>query len=114
MKIYTMARGTGKTTKLIKMSAENNYPIIVRHRLSKEFILDKAKRMNLVIPEPISLDEFENRSLSNKQQNYDAYLVDDLTLIVGDVFRDYFGKEVYAATMMVTTISGDNYSEDTE
>lgn len=107
MKIYTMPRGTGKTTKLVRMSAENNYPIIVSHRLSKEYILDKAKRMNLVIPEPISLDEFENRSLSNKQQNYDAHLVDDLTLIVGDVFRAYFGKEVYAATMTVSTISGD-------
>lgn len=107
MKIYTMPRGTGKTTKLVRMSAENNYPIIVRYRLSKEYILDKAKRMNLVIPEPISLDEFQNGSMRGKRLDYDAYLVDDLTLIIGDVFRAYFGKEVYAATMTVSTISGD-------
>lgn len=114
MKIYTMPRGTGKTTKLVRMSAENNYPIIVRNRLSKEYILDKAKRMNLIIPDPIMLYEFENGSMRGKRQDYDAYLIDNLELIVGDVFRDYFGKEVYAATMTVTTISGDNYREDTE
>lgn len=107
MKIYTMARYTGKTTKLIKMSAEKNYPIITRHQPSKKYILDKAKRMNLVIPEPISLDEFQNGSMRGKRLDYVAYLVDDLNLIAGDVFKDYFDKEVYAATMTVTTISGD-------
>ena len=107
MKIYTMPRYTGKTTKLVKMSAEKNYPIIVRDRESKKYILELAEEKNKIIPEPISLDEFRNGSIRGNVQDYDAYLVDELNLIVGDVFKDYFGKEVYAATMTVTTISGD-------
>lgn len=51
MNIISLPRGQGKTTLLIKMSAETGIPIVTIG--NKKYILDKAKEMNLKIPEPI-------------------------------------------------------------
>lgn len=51
MDIIIKSRGHGKTRDLIKMSSENNIPIV---SLNPNYIKDMAQNMGLSIPEPIS------------------------------------------------------------
>lgn len=93
-----MNRGTGKTTKLIKMSSENNIPIGYVRTTQKQFILDKAKSMGVNIPEPVYLgDLFDGKKVDK------IYLDDfDLTL------NAFFGCNVEAVTI------SNNKSSDTD
>ena len=50
MDIIIKSRGHGKTRDLIKMSSENNIPIV---SLNPNYIKDIAQNMGLSIPEPI-------------------------------------------------------------
>ena len=55
-------RGSGKTTKLIKMSAETGYPIVVTDSIRREDLLSLAKTLNFKIPLPITYIEWMNQS----------------------------------------------------
>ncbi len=57
MEIICKERQTGKTIKLIGMSAINNIPILVSNERELELIKQKALRSNITIPELILYDE---------------------------------------------------------
>lgn len=66
MKIICDSRQTGKTTKLIHLSAKNNIPILVKNNRHKEFIEKLAEDLLLHIPEPIIFSTNDTRYYYNK------------------------------------------------
>lgn len=82
MKIVRMNRGNGKTTYLIKKSAELQYPIICHSEKQKELIKKKAEKMELGIPEPISVNSINFRENLRGIDYNTELLIDDLDIIL--------------------------------
>lgn len=79
MNVYIADRQTGKTTMLVKMSAETGAIIVVpAYPMIKE-VEDIAKELGLSIPKPIDTSQFmrELHSFTNKR-----YLVDELQMVL--------------------------------
>jgi hypothetical protein len=75
MKIIAKGRGKGKTTELIKMSAEKQIPIVCFYREEARHIEEQAKQMGLEIPKPVSnLDYLEEKDTSILIDNADIVL----------------------------------------
>lgn len=78
MKIINLPRGRGKTTRLLYASEFNNIPIICGTKVHKEYLLYKAKELDLKIPEPIVISEIPNPSIFDGTHFTDnGVLVDD-------------------------------------
>lgn len=92
MNIISLPRGNGKTVQLIKMSAENNIPIVVNNECVKRCILKKSKDMNLTIPEPIVY-----YSKANLRDIKDVY-IDNI---------DYFVSNLIDCNVVSATITED-------
>lgn len=75
MTIYAAGRQWGKTTFLIKKSAETGAIIVAPTREMASSILWRANELNLDIPCPISIRQFINQDHPKKDQNY---LIDEL------------------------------------
>lgn len=60
MKIINLPRGYGKTTRLLYASEFNNAPILCVSQHHKQRLLDRAKELNLAIPEPITPSDVIN------------------------------------------------------
>lgn len=73
MDIIIKQRGHGKTSDLIRMSAQNSVPILA---LDKMYVKDLAKRMNIKIPEPISYSEYFSNHLR------EAVYIDELNTLL--------------------------------
>lgn len=56
--IFIGSRCSGKTTKLIKMSAAGEGAIVTLNRHQCSYIVQTATEMGLVIPQPITFAEF--------------------------------------------------------
>ena len=107
MKIVRMNRGEGKTTYLIKKSAELQYPIICCSGKQKELIKDKAKKMGLDFPEPISINSI-NFKESLRGINYNTeLLIDDLDIILHKILYN----KVNIATVSCDVITDVNEDE---
>ena len=76
-------RGTGKTTKLIEISAEKKIPILCKNSFDKYKIMKKAAIKELEIPTPILFNEKEY----NKTQQ--DVLVDELDFFSSCLFEAY-------------------------
>lgn len=80
MNVYIADRKTGKTTILVKISAETGAIIVVpTYHMIKE-VENIAKELGLEIPKPIDTSQFmrELHSFTNKR-----YLVDELQMVLG-------------------------------
>lgn len=98
MKIIAKGRGQGKTTELIKISAEKQIPIVCVH---DEMIIDikkRAKEMNLKIPEPLKFKE-----LNLTQWRDSPILIDNADL--------FLNNRVFGHRIEAITISTDDYNE---
>lgn len=80
MNIIFDKRRTGKTTELIKLSAETGHYIVTLNNLTANDILNKAKKMNLTIPNPLTYHEFINCSYYGK--NINGFLIDDAEMLL--------------------------------
>ena len=91
-KLIIAPRGSGKTSALIKASAECDCPIIVPTISEATRVMDKALEMGYNIPEPIPF------GIRNKiqRENYKAVIIDDLDTILPMILEDYFGAKVEA------------------
>ena len=74
MNIIAAGRGTGKTTLLIRKSAELMMPILCYDHTKASSIKYKAERLGLIIPEPII---YNGRGTVNGK-NLEGVLIDDL------------------------------------
>lgn len=77
MKRIIKERGTGKTYELVKLSAEKQIPILC---MSKEGVLDRAKELNVKIPQPISIWDYEKGL--HRGRDIESVLVDDSEYIL--------------------------------
>lgn len=86
MNIIYKGRGKGKTTEIIKMSAEKNLYILVANRNQQREVFNLAKDLNLSIPFPITVEEYFN---SNKLRGsfINAILIDDADDILKQIFN---------------------------
>lgn len=80
--LYSMTRQSGKTTMLIEMSAKTGAIIVVPTHVMRNYILGMANKLNLKIPEPISVREFIRAVNSNWAFNEQKYLIDELQTVL--------------------------------
>ena len=95
MTIIAKARGTGKTTELIKHSSIKNIPIICADIVHKNRIKEAAKKIGYDIPEPIIIT-----TLLKSHSRNNGYLVDDLEY----VFQTMINAQVNVAMMSVENL----------
>ena len=88
-------RATGKTTQLLYTSATAQYPIIVRNHSQVKLLLDKANDLDLIIPVPMTVEEFKNKH----GMNYDRVLVDEGYNLIDEALDAYMGTHVVAVTL---------------
>lgn len=91
MKIIVGGRASGKTTKLIKESAETGYRIIAFSKDAAKEIYMQAKDLGYDILRPISVKEYVLAPDSFEQ---DGVLIDDLENTLGALFK----QKIHAAT----------------
>lgn len=85
MDIIMDYRQTGKTTELIKMSAEKNEYILVANRQRASEVQRMAQNMGLNILYPITLHEYlDTRMRGSFIKNI---LIDDADLILQEIFN---------------------------
>lgn len=87
MDIIIGKRGYGKTTKLIRRSAEENIYILTTDGLRAKRIAKMAKEMGLDIPYPVTVNEyFLDDRFKGSSIRRDGLLIDD----ADDVFKTIF------------------------
>lgn len=100
MKIINLARGQGKTMRLLYVSEFNEIPILCRNKRMKESLLHTAREMNLKIPEPIIVDDiFSNKLRGNHEKSDKGILIDDAELVLQELL---YRLEVYGEIRAIT------------
>lgn len=105
MNVYIADRQTGKTTTLIKISAETGEIIVVpTYHMIKE-VENMAKELGLEIPKPIDTSQFmrEIHSFANKR-----YLVDELQTVLGLMGVDAAMLDINSAWIGRVKSEGEN------
>lgn len=80
MKIIIKPRQSGKTTKLIKMSAKSGACIVCRTEHEVQALFHMAKNDGINIPKPISYAAFVGSRYVGK--NINAFLIDNVDLLL--------------------------------
>ena len=86
MDIIYKGRGKGKTTELIKMSAEKNLYILVADRNRQREVFNLARDLNLNIPFPITVEDYF-RSDKLRGSFINTILIDDADYILQQIFN---------------------------
>ena len=82
MKIINLPRGCGKTTRLLYASEFNDTPILCANQISKQHLLDMAKRLNLKIPEPITPSDVVDGGVFKTSIKDKDILIDEAPMIL--------------------------------
>lgn len=97
-----MPRASGKTTMLIKESAETGKPIIVANNMRVNDLAQQAKEMGLRIPEPVSVSRWitnnyrgDKSRILKKARESGGFLIDDLDCILRIIFEARISKAIY-------------------
>lgn len=80
MRIILGPPRSGKTTKLVRLSAASGAPIVTRDVRQVSKVLNLAQRLNLTIPKPMTYDEFLKRDYTTA--TFRSVLVDDVEALV--------------------------------
>lgn len=88
-------RGTGKSTQLVYTSAVTQYPIITQHRTSIMHLMDLANELGLVIPTPMTVDDYKARGRIHENH----ILIDEGYDLIGEALDAYMGTHVVAVTL---------------
>ena len=76
MRNLILARGAGKTTRLLAISEFRNAPIICINDAQRRFILDMARQYGYCIPTPLVVGDLLSGKLYGNH-TYTEYLVDE-------------------------------------
>lgn len=88
MKIISLGRGQGKTTRLLYASEFNDAPILCANMGQKNDLIRRAREMNLFIPEPICVHEvFSGKTRGNRDFD-NGVLVDDTELVLQQMLNN--------------------------
>lgn len=88
-------RGTGKSTQLVYTSAVTQYPIITQHRTSIIHLMDLANELGVVIPTPMTVDDYKARGRIHENH----ILIDEGYDLIGEALDAYMGTHVVAITL---------------
>lgn len=88
MKKLISGRQTGKTEKLIRLSAETNAPIVTKDLNTAMNIMKRAKKLELDIPHPINVDSVMDERL-NDYQITTGIIVDDADYVLGAILSKF-------------------------
>lgn len=77
-------RGTGRSTELVKRSAATGVPILTATHNQRQYLLDLAKKMGLVIPKPLLPNDINDptKFKGRRELELKGILVDDLNEVV--------------------------------
>lgn len=105
--------GTGKTTELIKRSAESGIYIVVADRKRAEILVEQAEDMKLYIPFPVTLQEWLRSSnrFHGSSIRRDGLLIDDIDEVIKELF---FPIEIKAVTLRTPKIITNLDEKDSE
>lgn len=96
MKKIILPRGKGKTTELIKLSADTQKYILVADRNRVREIQHMAEKMGLDIPYPVTVEEYHRNHFQGSFIRKQGLLIDD----VEDVLKRFLnGIEIVAMTI---------------
>lgn len=93
MKIITGARNSGKTTELVKLSAETGAYIVTRDHNSARQLIDIAEHLGLHIPFPLTWSEFYHNQYDGRR----------IRILFDDV--DSFLQSLASAPILAVTLS---------
>lgn len=88
-------RGTGKSTQLVYTSAVTQYPIITQHRASIMHLMDLANELGVVIPTPMTVDDYKAKGRIHENH----ILIDEGYDLIGEALDAYMGTHVVAVTL---------------
>lgn len=88
-------RGTGKSTQLVYTSAVTQYPIITQHRTSIIHLMDLANELGVVIPTPMTVNDYKTRGRIHENH----ILIDEGYDLIGEALDAYMGTHVVAVTL---------------
>ena len=88
-------RGTGKSTQLVYTSAVTQYPIITQHRTSIMHLMDLANELGVVIPTPMTVDDYKAKGRIHENH----ILIDEGYDLIGEALDAYMGTHVVAVTL---------------
>ena len=95
MDIIIGKRGYGKTTKLIRRSAEENLYILVATRQRAYQVAQMATEMGLSIPFPVTVDEYlRGYKFRGSSIRRDGLLIDDADAVLQVIFSGIPIKEM--------------------
>lgn len=84
-KIISTRQG-GKTFKLLKISESTKYPIIVSDIVEANKLYKMAREHNIIIPEPISINQIINNWERGKR--IDGVLIDDVDRVLETIIHN--------------------------
>ena len=85
-------RGTGKSTQLVYTSAVTQYPIITQHRTSIIHLMDLANELGVVIPTPMTVEDYKARGRIHENH----ILINEGYDLIGEALDAYMGTHVVA------------------
>lgn len=88
-------RGKGKSTQLVYTSAVTQYPIITPYRTSIMHLMDLANELGVVIPTPMTVDDYRARGRIHENH----ILIDEGYDLIGEALDAYMGTHVVAVTL---------------
>ena len=98
MRIFNLARGRGKTMRMLYASEYHNAPIVCTTSMSKQYIMDMAKWKGINIPEPIIASEITDGRIRGK--NHKDILVDDMETVLSRMLAQY-GLNMIGGTITI-------------
>lgn len=96
-------RQSGKSTELVKRSAEQKIPIITRNKNECKYLKSIAEKLNLEIPDPICIKTAMNTLLLQS----DKVIIDDAEYILNYMMKNLCRAEI--DTIAMTEYGDDGY-----
>lgn len=93
------ARGSGKTVKLVQISASNNIPIVTSGKKSARYVKDLAEEIGVEIPEPYTIAEVRAGRVMGRDNA--KILLDNAEAVIEEALENYLHIPVGALALTV-------------
>lgn len=84
MRLFNLKRGKGKTIRMLYASEFNHVPILCHNNVAKQYLIDKAKELEIDIPNPISVSDLSDAQIAIDVS--DVY-VDEILLVLQSLLK---------------------------
>ena len=85
--LFLGKRGSGKTTELIKKSAETGIYIMVLNEKRRKYIFEQAMKLGYNIPNPVTVDDYFRCKFQGSYIQKDGVYVDEVEDILKHIFN---------------------------